>query len=769
MAQNGQTIIGDQSTENQSLNISAARPVSLSYQYDLGFSTYIDGSNIDLVRDVAVDSGGNIYVTGGTADFDLIPITPGNDFYNPSGPESHGWFAPHDVFVQKYDPSGDLLWSTRIGGVNYDRAYALEVDDDGKVYVAGRAGDGFYTTPGALQETFGGNTANTENRPYGEEDGFVTRLDAETGGVDWSTYFGGAAGEFIRDIDVGPDGTVHIAQTFVLSETGQHITQDAMRPNLSGNADDIYAQLSNDGSTLLYGTYFGGDIEPLPKGGNPAIIVEANGDINILTQTDAFNAPTTPGAFRAQPRGESDLYMVKLDGADGGRSIKSATYIGTSEREVLETHNLAIDPDGNFIVSGETLGRDLPGTTGGFQPNATPNNSGFISIVSGDASEVIASTYYGGSGRDLIEGIHYTDDGIFVTGTTYSSDLPVTDVTQFGGYQGGGDGFIALFSHDLSTLLYGSYFGGDWEDAARAVAVSAGGDIYIGGSTRSRDFPIQDAEQPTKSAWFPAGFLSQLRPDAITAQPGSDITITASARPDGGPAKAWVMVNGAIVGDISVTADQRLGQAETFSVDAGKIIDATDTIEVRYYNDLYKPGQGLDRNMFVSDLSVDGKDLFLANANITSRHGNYSGETDTVVLASNGGAVLAMADQNVRSVITLRASADLYKGSPIVEVLVNGVSVGEATVNADHSTGQTAEFNFGHGQVIGAGDTLELQYLNDVYGGPDGDRNVFFEEISIDNAVVDLSTAHISATHGAYSQSNDLVVLASSGGALFDL
>ena len=152
-----------QATTAASAAVSAPAPTAnpTLLGYELGFSTYIDGVNKEMLRDIAFDSQGNIYVTGGTEDFQGIPITPGNNYYNASGNNSSGRFVPHDVFIQKYDPSGNLLWSTRLGGKNYDRSYAIEVDDNGSVYVAGRAGEGFYTTPGALQESFGGNTTAT--------------------------------------------------------------------------------------------------------------------------------------------------------------------------------------------------------------------------------------------------------------------------------------------------------------------------------------------------------------------------------------------------------------------------------------------------------------------------------------------------------------------------------------------------------------------------------------------------------------------------------
>ncbi len=185
------------------------------------FSTYVS-VNRGLAHDIEYDSAGNIYVTGGGPQVQESVITPGNDFKVLDGSLDRGRLDPHDVFVQKYAADGSLVWTTHLGGVNYDRAYAIEVDDKGSVYVAGRAGLDFYTTEGALQETFGGDTDATMNKAYGPQDGFVSKLDADSGQVTWSTYFGGASCEFIRDIDVAPDGTIHIAQTFVSLEGAAH-------------------------------------------------------------------------------------------------------------------------------------------------------------------------------------------------------------------------------------------------------------------------------------------------------------------------------------------------------------------------------------------------------------------------------------------------------------------------------------------------------------------------------------------------------------------
>ncbi|MGH7822390.1 MAG: SBBP repeat-containing protein, partial [Candidatus Binatia bacterium] len=118
----------------------------------LTFSTFLGGSASEGVRDVAVDAVGNLYVAGGTESANF-PVTAGafQTTHNPGTPESPA-VTRNDVFVAKFDPTGrQLIWSTFIGGPNHDRAYAIEVDESGFVYVCGRAGRGFPVTAGAFQ------------------------------------------------------------------------------------------------------------------------------------------------------------------------------------------------------------------------------------------------------------------------------------------------------------------------------------------------------------------------------------------------------------------------------------------------------------------------------------------------------------------------------------------------------------------------------------------------------------------------------------------
>lgn len=479
------------------------------------FSTYVSGARGAEIRDVATDAQGNIYLTGGTASPDF-PVTSGafQTTHNPGRPE-HSGITPTDVFVMKLAPRGGIVWSTFIGGPNHDRAYAIEVDRSGYVYVAGRAGAGFPVTAGACQTSFmGGQEASF----YGPQDGFVCKLEPGGSAVVFCSYFGTADPRIVRDLAVDDTGDIYIAAGYS-SGVYPPALQRAFTNGPRGDQDAVVAKIASDGSRLIWATHVGGSKW---DGNQNSIRLDGAGNPHILITTRSPDAPTTAGAFQPRHAGDADLYVAKLT-PDGGRLVW-ATYLGGRGEEATETHELAVDAPGNAYVVAPTRSPDFPTTASAFQKTYGGGPSDIaIAKLSAGGTTLLGGTFLGGTGSDKSEGVAVDPAGhVYLTGGTTSPDFPVTG----NAFQprrpphGKWDAVAAVLSADFSRLIYSTYLGGRGDDFGRAAALDARRTFYVGGWTSSRDWPVLNARPASARGprdAFIAGFV--LGPETAGARP----------------------------------------------------------------------------------------------------------------------------------------------------------------------------------------------------------------------------------------------------------
>jgi hypothetical protein len=446
------------------------------------FSTYIGGSRVDSIRDVATDKEGNIYITGGTESPDF-PTTSGA--YDRT---FNGW---HDVFVAKFDGYGKLLWSTFLGGPNYDRGYAIEVDRLGYVYVAGRAGPGFPTTPGSVQPTYQGYYTG---KAYGDQNAFVAKLTPDGKQLVFSSYIG--VGQMCRDLAIDRNGDIYVP--LESPNTGKKPSGEwfakAFRESFQGSQGHGIAKIKSDGSQVLWARYLGGSVDS-DSGAAPSIRVTTDGFVHLVMQTKSADMPTTPRAYDRTSNGLSDLYVAKI--SSDGSNLVFATYLGGSNNEFSSAHQLALDGQGNLYVATWTASPDFPTTRGVAQPKYGGGKSDVaVAKLSSDGTEVLASTFIGGRGLENVEGIDIDAEGnVYISGTTDSRDFPVTRDAVQSQNRGGEDGFVVKLSSDLTRILYATYLGGSADDGNRSTAVDSQGNVLFAGWTRSDDFPTLNAFQ----------------------------------------------------------------------------------------------------------------------------------------------------------------------------------------------------------------------------------------------------------------------------------
>lgn len=433
-------------------------------QASVGFSTFLGGNDGDQIRDIATDGQGNIYVVGGTRSKDF-PTTLG------AFDRTHN--GGMDIFVAKFTAAGSLVWSTFLGGPNYDRAYAVEIAPGGDLVIAGRAGAGLPGLTGFFNPTFKGGT---QVGGYGTQDGFVCKLSGDGRIVRFCGYVGTFDEHIVRDVAVDPLGNIYAVHLATKSGIPSAWTLGGYLATFPGESTNLIVKISPDGKQVLGGTWFGGGADE----GGTGTIRWAGNRVYLVSTTKSPNLPT-PGGFDHTLGGGEDLYLAVF--TDNLRSLVFATYIGGSGLERGETHNAIVDGVGNTFVGAVTASTDIPGAATGFQKTKGGGDDGFVMKVSPTGS-LLAATYVGGSGNDSFQGLAVTSFGrLFISTITASSNFPVT---QFGlGAIGGTSAGVVVLSFDLKSLLASRLLGGSQADEARAIALAPDGSVSLAGMTSS--------------------------------------------------------------------------------------------------------------------------------------------------------------------------------------------------------------------------------------------------------------------------------------------
>jgi hypothetical protein len=231
----------------------------------LVYSTYLGGSgDTDSCRGIAVDSSGNVYVTG---ESDSLDFPTANPLQSVAGGGVCGNSAFHypctDAFVAKFNSAGGLVYSTYLGGGRADYGRAIAIDQAGNAYVAGITESSDFPLKSALQPIF--HSGNCKEGLECNADALVTKLDA-SGRLAYSTFAGGSDQETVTGIAVDGSGQVLITGGTLspdfpvaapFSSTYSASCLASPPPFFASEAchDAFLAQLDAQGSTLLFSTF----------------------------------------------------------------------------------------------------------------------------------------------------------------------------------------------------------------------------------------------------------------------------------------------------------------------------------------------------------------------------------------------------------------------------------------------------------------------------------------------------------------------------------
>ncbi|MFY9558656.1 MAG: SBBP repeat-containing protein [Terriglobales bacterium] len=481
----------------------------------LMYSTYLGGSGLDETRGIAVDASGSAYVTGFT-DSPNFPTTSGT--FQTTFAGSGGFpFLCCDAFVAKLNPTGSgLVYSTYLGGSGPDSGFGIAVDSSGNAYVTGdtESTTDFPTTSGVFQTAFGGS-GFWAGATFG--DGFVAKLNPTGSGLVYSTYLGGNGADEAHGIAIDPSGNAYIVG---LTRSTNFPSSAALQSTLTGFVSGFVTKLNASGSGLVYSTYFNGNSST-----TTGIAADASGNAYVAGSSECSGSlPITSGAYQTTCAGGSDdNFVVKLNPTGG---LLYSTYLGGSGSD--EPGGIAVDSSGNAYVTGRTDSPNFPMTTGAFQTGSGGSTDTFVSKLNSSGTQLLYSTYLGGSGGDYGQAIALNTSGeAYVAGQTASTDFPTTNAVQ--PVSGGpSDGFLTKLNAAGSAVLYSTYLGGSGSnDAALGVAVDASGSGYVAGLTNSTDFPMTSgALQASSGGGQYDGFVAKIASSSPTSA-----TVTSSANP----------------------------------------------------------------------------------------------------------------------------------------------------------------------------------------------------------------------------------------------
>ena len=300
-----------------------------------------------------------------------------------------------------------------------------------------------------------------------------------------STYLGGSSTDTIYSITLDSSGNVYVTGN-TLSE--DFPTNSDYSTSGGGSYSDVFvSKLDGTLTTLLASTYLGGS---KTDSGN-SIVADLKGNIYVVGYTFSSDFPTTVYSFDTSYNDSyfSDTFILKLD--DDLSNLLASTYLGGSSYD--KGYSIAIDFSENVFITGETSSSNFPTTIGVYNTSYDGRSytDTFISKLNGDLSNLLASTYFGGTGNDQGNSLAVNSNGnIYIAGWTASKNFPTTDGafdTSSGVYRG--DTFISKFSGDLSAIIASTRLGGTSSDVLGSIFIDSEENIYVVGYTHSSDFP----------------------------------------------------------------------------------------------------------------------------------------------------------------------------------------------------------------------------------------------------------------------------------------
>jgi hypothetical protein len=419
----------------------------------VAYVTYLGGTGDEYFSGLAVDASGAVYGAGQTNSTQAtFPSGNGLGTLGVPGFDQSYNGGVNDAFVAKLAPSGtSLSYITYIGGSGNDQGPGISIDGSGAAYVFANTDSTEATLPNGAGLAGLGVPGFDQTFNGGQFDVFVVRLAPDGRSLGYATYLGGDTFEVANGIVAGSGGAAYIV--------GYTASTEATFPNGTGlaglgvpgfdqtynggNTDVYVVRLTPDGRHLGFATFIGGDGDDT----GTRIVLDSSEAIYVVGVTSSTEASFPDGdpnnndqidvpGFDQTYNGSDDAFVVKL--GPGGTTLAFATYLGGGD---LDTGTaIALGPDQAVYVAGFT----------GSTQSTFPNGAGFGSLA-----------------------------------------LPGFDQTFNGGQY---DTFLLKLAPSGTSVLYGTYVGGNGGELTYGLLVDPNGMAYVVGSTTSTEATFPDGD-----------------------------------------------------------------------------------------------------------------------------------------------------------------------------------------------------------------------------------------------------------------------------------
>lgn len=351
---------------------------------DILWSGYWGGNHDDAVSSVATDADDNIIVVGKTRSKDFLL----QDAYQTR------LKGINDGFVTKFDPDGNVIFSTLLGGSGVDFVNKVIVDNDNEIVVIGGTKSDDFPLYRAFDTKFEGDKWSTK--------AFVTKFNS-TGELIFSTYFGGSEYDNNYAIAIGSLNEINIAGVTKSDDLPIYMAPD---PGFNGKIDVFMAQISGSGR-LNKATFLGGFLGDWIHD----MVIDEGGNLYLAGSSSSRDFPIIDGEDEELNNGkgiQTDVIVAKVN---KDYNLDWSTFIGGSDSDMARA--ISLDEEGNIVIVGSTQSYDYPIV--GYDGNFIFNNRAIDPEEEIDESfpndilisklnpkgQLIFSTVYGGESDDL--------------------------------------------------------------------------------------------------------------------------------------------------------------------------------------------------------------------------------------------------------------------------------------------------------------------------------------------------------------------------------